>query len=107
MSRVPQRNADLHQNVDRASVQSAPSVQSIAPDAVVELARLLARAAARRAVREHSELHTPTEARQPERKDTTAIFAIKGNAQENFVPLGSIAEVPIRTVQTTRIARGH
>jgi uncharacterized protein (UPF0548 family) len=62
MSRMPQRKAGLHPHDDGASIQPAPAVQLVSPDAVVAFARLLARAAACRVVREHAELHTPTEA---------------------------------------------
>jgi hypothetical protein len=50
MNRVPGRKADLDHHHDRASIDSASAVQLVAPDAVVEFARLLARAAARRVV---------------------------------------------------------
>jgi hypothetical protein len=61
MNGVPQGKAGLGLHDDRASIQPVPAVQLISPDAVVEFARFLARAAARRVVRDHTELHTPTE----------------------------------------------
>jgi hypothetical protein len=61
MSRMPRRKADLYHDDGHAPIQSVPTVQLISPDAVVEFARLLARAAARRVVCKHTELHTPTE----------------------------------------------
>ena len=45
-----------------SSIHSASAVQLVALDGVVEFARLLARAAARRVVREHGEIHVPAEA---------------------------------------------
>lgn len=64
MSRVPQRNGLRQQNDGRRSIEAAPAVQSFSHDAVVALARLLARASARDLMLEHNKIHLPIESQQ-------------------------------------------
>jgi hypothetical protein len=68
VSRVPQRKAGRHRHDDRASIQSALAVKLNSRDRVVEFARLVAGAAARRLVREHNKVHSMSKPPQPERK---------------------------------------
>lgn len=94
MKRVHRRNADLLQHDDGASIQSAPTVKLISPDAVIEFARLLARAAARDLLRGSSDLPPPIDVpRQP--GDHRQICG-QEQRQEGRVPLAPTVEASAR-----------